>query len=140
MHSTTNEVIVSAERAKELNLPEGAHVLTTILEADGPFEMATARAGILAGIISTERTESGGVKIVSYFDINEPAPEPAPEAPAQPERMPTAEDLATEYLVKEKNMTAAQASDAVLRFGATKVLQRKNAQRDAELDSLLKTE
>lgn len=137
MHSTTKEVIVSEEQAKKYKLPEGAHVLTTIVEADGPFEMASEKADIDADVISVKRTASGGVEIVSYFDINEPAAEVV-EIP-QPERIPTPQELATEYLVQEKGLSELQAADAVSKFGASNILKKKNAERDRQLDVLLES-
>lgn len=114
---------------------KGVHILSSTMEADGPFEIASPKASLEAKVIALRRTDSGGVFLQTAVTITEPVPEalpvPEPEKPA-----PTPEELATEYL-EEKGMSAGEAGAAIERFGAAKILQNKNAERDAELKALL---
>jgi hypothetical protein len=113
----------------------GVHILSSTLEADGAFALASEKAKLDAKVIAVRRTDSGGVFVQTAVTIDEPVPEvvpvPEPEKPA-----PTPEELAAEYL-KEKGMSEGEATAAIERFGAAKVLQKKNAEREAELDALL---
>lgn len=109
MHVTTKEVDQN-----------GTHVITSVLEGDGALAIASAEATLSASVISVQRTESGGVKVQVALTITEPAPAVAP-APLTPE------DEAIAYLVG-KNFDASAALLQVSKFGATRIL----AQRDAE--------
>jgi hypothetical protein len=114
---------------------KGVHILSSTLEADGPFEIASPKAALDAKVIAIRRTDSGGVFVQTAVTITEPvaeAPEPAPA----PEKMPTPEELATEYLTST-GLSAEEAKGAVERFGAAKILAKKNANLDVELDALL---
>lgn len=114
---------------------KGVHILSSTLEADGPFEIASPKAALEAKVIALRRTDSGGVFLQTAVSITEPAAEPVvvpePEKPA-----PTPEELAVEYL-KATGLSASKADGAVERFGAAKILQQKNAALDAELNALL---
>jgi len=114
---------------------KGVHILSSTLEADGPFEIASPKAALEAKVIALRRTDSGGVFLQTAVSITEPAAEPVvvpePEKPA-----PTPEELAVEYL-KATGLSASEADGAVERFGAAKILQQKNAALDAELNALL---
>jgi hypothetical protein len=114
---------------------KGVHILSSTLEADGPFEIASPKAALEAKVIALRRTASGGVFLQTAVSITEPAAEPVvvpePEKPA-----PTPEELATEYL-KSTGLSASEAAGAIERFGAAKILQKKNAALDAELSALL---
>ncbi|HEX3156794.1 MAG TPA: hypothetical protein VHV32_19350 [Candidatus Angelobacter sp.] len=109
MHVTTKDVD-----------EKGTHILTSVLEGDGPIALASEKAKLSATVISVQRTDSGGVKVQTALTISEPAPEVAPE-PLKPE------DEAVAYLVS-KGFAADAAVVHVGKFGATRVL----AQRDAE--------
>jgi len=135
MHVTTKEVVTDEKRAKELDVDPGVHILTSAIDADGPFEMCSPKAKLSAEVIALRRTDNGGIFLQTALTISEPQPEAAP-APEVPEKAPTPEELATEYL-KEKGMTTGEATAAIERFGAAKILFKKNAEREGELDALL---
>jgi hypothetical protein len=113
----------------------GVHILSSTLEADGAFALASEKAKLDAKVIAVRRTDSGGVFVQTAVAIDEPVPEavsaPEPEKPA-----PTPEELAAEYL-KEKGKSDDEAKGMIERFGAAKILQKKTAERQAELDALL---
>jgi hypothetical protein len=115
---------------------QGVHILSSTLEADGPFVLASPTAKLDAKVIAVRRTDSGGVFVQTAVSIEEPKPAPAevqePEKPA-----PTPEELASEYL-KSKGLSADEAKAAIERFTAAKILQKKNAELADELDALLK--
>lgn len=135
MHNTTKEVVADEKVAKELGVDQGTHILSTTCEADGPFEMVSPKGKLHAEIIALRRTESGGVFLQTALSIEEPQPE-VPKAPEPVEAPPTPEELAAAYL-KEKGMKPGEAKAAIERYGAAKILQEKNAERDAELKALL---
>jgi hypothetical protein len=134
MHVTTKEV-ADEKKANELGVDKGVHILTSAIDADGPFEMCSPKAKLSAEVIALRRTDNGGIFLQTALTITEPTPEAAP-APEVPEKAPTPEELAAEYL-KEKGMSAGEATAAIERFGAAKILQKKNAEREGELDALL---
>jgi hypothetical protein len=114
---------------------DGVHILSSTLEADGAFQLASAEAKLDAKVIALRRTESGGVFLQTGVTITEPAPKVAAVAePAKPE--PTAEEQSVAYL-KETGLSDAEAKGAVERFGAAKILKKKQAALDAELDALV---
>ena len=49
MHVTTKEVITDKDQAKELRVEVGCHILTTVIEADGPFYFAGDTASHIVG-------------------------------------------------------------------------------------------
>jgi hypothetical protein len=135
MHLTTKEVITDKDQAKELRVEVGCHILTTVIEADGPFELATDKAKFEADVISVKRTASGGVEIQTAFHVHEPQPEKvATPEPAKP--LPTADEEAAAYL-KEKGLSDEEAKAAVERFGAAAIFAKRHQERDAELNALL---
>src|SRR4051812_48503747 len=75
----------------------GVHILSSTLEADGAFALASEKAKLDAKVIAVRRTDSGGVFVQTAVSIDEPKPSPAkvpePEKPA-----PTPAELAEEYL------------------------------------------
>lgn len=114
---------------------KGVHILSSTLEADGPFVLASPKAKLDATVIALRRTDSGGIFLQTALTITEPAPEVAAPAP-EPEKLPTPEELATDYL-KSTGLSDSEAKAAVERFGAAKILQKKNAALDSELEALL---
>jgi len=116
---------------------QGVHILSSTVEADGPFELASDKAKLDAKVIAVRRTDSGGVFVQTALTITEPEPvvqkAPEPEKPA-----PTAAELATDYL-KSTGLSDSEAAAAVERFGAQKILQKKQAALDAELEALLES-
>ena len=124
MHVTTKEVD-----------DKGVHILSSTVEADGPFELASPKASLDAKVIAIRRTDSGGVFVQTALTIAEPVAEVPAPAPA-PEKLPTPEELATEFLVST-GLSETEAKGAVERFGAQKILQKKNAVLDTELDALV---
>ncbi len=115
---------------------QGVHILSSTLEADGPFSLASPAAKLDAKVIAVRRTDSGGVFVQTAVSIEEPKPAVV-EAPKPEEPAPTPEELATEYL-KSKGLSEDEAKAAVERFTAAKILQKKNAELADELDALLK--
>jgi len=63
---------------------DGNHILTSQLEADGPFELASDKAELHAEVVSVERTASGGIQLVSKVSVIEPKPEPPLPVPPKP--------------------------------------------------------
>lgn len=137
MHTTTKDVVTDKDKAAELDVELGAHILSTTIEADGPFQIASPLAKFHAEVIAVRRTDSGGVFVQTALHIVEPVPA-APAAAPVPEVLPTPEELATEYL-KEKGLTDGEAKTAVDRFGAAKILRKQTEERDSELSALLAT-
>lgn len=114
---------------------DGVHILSSTLEADGPFQLASPNAQLDAKVIALRRTDSGGVFLQTAVTVSEPAPVVAavPE-PAKPE--PSDDEKAADYLVST-GLSAEAAKSAVERFGAAKILKKKQAALDAELDALV---
>ena len=121
MHVTTKEVD-----------EDGVHVLTSVIEGDGPLPIASEKARISARVLSFTRTDSGGVQVVTQVSIQEPAPTTV-EAPAPP---PTDEEVASAYLVT-KGAKKADADAQVVKFGAARILKARDEALDAELASQL---
>ncbi len=115
---------------------QGAHILTSTLEADGPFQLASADAKLDAKVIAVRRTDSGGVVVQTVVTITEPKAA-TPQAPEPEKPAPSLAEQAEEYL-KSTGLSEAEAAAAVERFGAAKILAKKNAALDQELDALLK--
>jgi hypothetical protein len=136
MHTTTKEVVTDDTKAKELGVEKGVHILTTTMEADGPFELASPKAKFDAEVIALRRTDSGGIFMQTALKVVEPTPAPV-EAPKAEEPAPTPEELATKYLQEDKGLSAKEAAGAIERFGAANILRKKNEQRDSELTALL---
>src|SRR5690349_349663 len=112
MHITTKEVD-----------DQGVHILTSIVEADGPLALCSADATLDAKVISVQRTDAGGVKVQTSLTITEPAPAVAPTPePVVPE--PTPEERASAYL-EGKGLSADDAKAAVAKFGAGAVLAKQ---------------
>jgi hypothetical protein len=114
---------------------DGVHILSSTLEADGPFQLASDKAALDAQVIALRRTESGGVFLQTAVKITEPKTE-APKAEEPPVPEPTPEEQAAEYLVST-GLSQKEADAAVERFGARKILAKKQTALDAELDALL---
>ena len=110
----------------------GVHTLTNLVEADGPFALASPNAKLDARVAEIRRTESGGIEVKTQFMISEPvaavAAVPAPE--------PTADDLALAYL-KEKGLGDDDAKAALGKFGTSAILAKQADERSAELNNLL---
>jgi hypothetical protein len=135
MHVTTKEVVTDDKKAKELGVEKGVHILTSTIDADGPFEMATPKAQLEAKVIALRRTDSGGIFLQTALTITEPKPVPAPVV--EPEKpAPTPEELAAEYL-QGIGLSEGEAKAAIERYGAATILRKKNAQLDRELDALV---
>lgn len=114
---------------------QGVHILSSTIEADGPLQLASPKASLDAKVIAVRRTDSGGVFVQTALTITEPTPEPV-KAPEPEKPAPTPEELAAEYLVST-GLSTTEAKAAVERYGAAKILQKKTAALDAELDALV---
>lgn len=115
---------------------DGTHILSSTLEADGPFELASPQAALDARVIALRRTASGGVFMQTAVTVTEPVAA-VPPAPLSDD------DRAVAYFV-EQGFSAEDARGLVARFGAARVLARKadaekakHAALDDELGSLL---
>jgi len=120
MHVTTKEVDQN-----------GTHILTSVVEGDGPNPIASANAKLNAKVISLQRTESGGVQVQTALTIDEPTSAPVVTlAPA---------DEAVAYLVA-KGIAEAEAKEDVATFGVDRVLAARAkdaAEAQAKLDEQL---
>jgi hypothetical protein len=114
---------------------DGVHIITSQIESDGPNALCSDKATFEASVISKQRTESGGVKVQVSLRIVEPAAEPAKEAEA-PKPQPSAAEQASAYL-EAKGSSKEEAAASVERFGADKILAKRQEELDAELDALL---
>jgi hypothetical protein len=115
---------------------DGVHILSSTLEADGPFVLASEKATLDAKVIALRRTDSGGVFLQTAVTITEPTA-------AAPELPKTVEQEAAAYLAS-KGFSSDDAKAAIARFGADRILQRRDAEEkakaaelDDELDNLL---
>jgi hypothetical protein len=122
MHVTTKEVD-----------NDGVHILTSILEGDGATALASENAKLHADVISVQRTASGGIQVQTAVQVEEPQAAKA-EAPA-PE--PTQEEQAAAYLIS-KGLSIDEAKEAVAKFGAAKVLAKRQQELTDELDALVR--
>lgn len=110
----------------------GKHILTSVLEADGPLELVSAKGSVSASVASVVRTSSGGIEVKVVVAVTEPVVE-APKSVSP-------DDLALEYLAG-KGITGKEAEDALKVYGADRILARKSddaAKAQAELDEELK--
>lgn len=129
MHTTTKDVIGTADEAKEMNVPVGTHVLTSVIEGDGPVQLASDKATLSARVLHATRTDSGGIEVQVAVFVSEPTSAPAPPPPA-PE--PTALDNDLAYFT-DKGFSMESAKINVAQFGVARVL----AMREKELDEKL---
>lgn len=110
----------------------GKHILTSVLEADGPFALVSEKGSISASVVSAVRTSSGGVELKVAVSISEPAVE-APKSLSE-------EDVALEYLAS-KGIKGDEAKEDLAKFGASRILAQKSgdeAKAQSELDEELK--
>ena len=129
MHVTTKEIVADKEsRAKYPDLNDGTHILTSVVEADGPVALCSADAKLEARVISIQRTDSGGVKVQVALNITEPAPTVAPVALAP-------KDQASAYLAG-KGMNTAEIAKAIETFGVDRILAREAAEKDQAAKAL----
>lgn len=111
---------------------DGKHILTSVLEADGPFALVSEKGSISASVVSAVRTSSGGVELKVSVSISEPVVE-APKSLSE-------EDVALAYLAS-KGITGDEAKDDLAKFGASRILAQKSddeAKAQAALDEQLK--
>lgn len=62
-----------------------SHVVSSVVEADGPFELVRADQSLLAKVVNVARTASGGLEVAVEVQIQDAAPiaaEPAPSLAA----------------------------------------------------------
>lgn len=50
------------------------HTLTSVIEADGAYELASPEAELSADVVRVERTASGGIEVEMAVKVAEPAP------------------------------------------------------------------
>jgi hypothetical protein len=129
VHTTTKDVIGTAEEAKTMNVPVGTHVLTSTIEGDGPVQMASDKAALSARVLHTTRTDSGGIEVQVAVFVSEPTPAPAPApAPVPPSPL----DNAIAYFT-EKGFTLESAKIQVAQFGVDRILAMKSKELDEKL-------
>lgn len=135
MHVSTKDVVTTEDQIKELGVPAGTHILSNTIEADGPFAIASPDATFDTKVIAVRRTESGGVFVQTAVFISEPQPaQAAPAEPAEPALTP--EEEAVSYFVG-KGFSDEDAKKNVEKYGAAKVLAKRNAELDDELNTLV---
>lgn len=111
---------------------DGVHILTNLVEGDGPNPIASDKAKLEAKVISVSRTESGGVQVQTALSISEP------EVVAP--KLLSEDDVALEYLAS-KGITGDEAKEDLAKFGASRILAQKSsdeAAKQADLDEQLK--
>jgi hypothetical protein len=131
MHTTTKDVVGNEVDAKFLNVPVGAHIVTTVIEGDGPVALCSAEAKLSARVLHVTRTDSGGMEVQVAVLVSEPAPAivtPPTPAPAPP----IPQEQAVSYFTS-KGMSIETAKAKVEEFGVARVL----AAREKELDNEL---
>jgi hypothetical protein len=133
LHTTTKDVIGTADEAKAMNVPVGTHILTSVIEGDGPVAMCSDKATLSAKVISTSRTDSGGIQVQVAVSVSEPT---AVAAPAPPPPPPTPLDNAIAYFTS-KGFTAESAKAQVAQFGIDRVLAMASKELDEKLASLV---
>lgn len=75
MHITEKDTVSDDKAAKELGVAKGSHLLTSTLEADGPYELATDKGTLSAKVLSCTRTAGGGIVLKTAITVTEPQPE-----------------------------------------------------------------
>lgn len=133
MHTTTKDVIGTTEEAKEMNVPVGTHILTSIIEGDGAVAMASEQAKLSAKVLHVTRTVSGGIEVQTAVFVSEPTPAAAP-APPPPE--PTDQEKAEAYFTS-KGFSVASAKAQVEQFGVGRVLAMASKELDEKLKALV---
>jgi hypothetical protein len=119
MHVTTKEVDQN-----------GTHILTSVVEGDGPNPICSENAKLTAKVISISRSSSGGVQVQTSLTIEEPAVSTPVAAD------PNADVLA--YL-KSKGQSPAEAQANLAKFGAERIRGLK-AKEDLEAQAKLDEE
>lgn len=112
----------------------GAHIITNVIEFDGAGEIASEKAKLSASVVSVSRTESGGVEVKTSVVVSEPVVE-QPKA-VEPEKVLSADEQALEFLHEQGN-SDEDAKEALAKFGAARILAKRNAKLDEELDSVI---
>lgn len=134
MHVTTKDVVQNADQAQALGLPVGAHLLTSVLEADGACELASDKAKLSGKVLSIERTASGGISVQVAVSVVEPAVE-APKVEPEKPRLSN-QELAVAYF-QGKGFSAKEAEEKVEQFGVDRVLAKRDAELNDQLDQEL---
>ena len=136
MHTTTKDVIGTADDAKAMNVPVGTHILTSTIEGDGPVAMCSDKASLSAKVLHVTRTGSGGIEVQTAVSVSEPTPAPVmASAPAEDPKFLAAVD----YFIG-KGLTDADARKNVNQFGVDRVLAAKDKELDDKLADMVRTE
>lgn len=133
MHTTTKDVIGTADEAKEMNVPVGTHILTSVIEGDGAVAMASEQAKLSAKVLHVTRTASGGIEVQTAVFVSEPAPVVAPAPPPPP---PSDQEKAIAYFT-DKGFSVASAKAQVEQFGVGRVLAMASKELDEKLAALV---
>ncbi len=107
----------------------GKHILTSVLEADGPFALVSENGALSASVVSVVRTASGGIELKVAVAITEPLPV----------AVLSADDQAIAYLAS-KGKTGEEAKSALKAYGAERILAQKSnddAEKQSDLDKEL---
>jgi hypothetical protein len=132
MHITSKDVIGDQKTADELEVPVGAHVITSTVDGDGAVQLVSPDAKLHADVISIARTPSGGFEVKTAVFIKEPLPSVA-EVPLTPDAQAAA------YLAS-KGQDETEAEESVTKYGASRILAAKakeDAAKHADLDKEL---
>jgi len=133
MHTTTKDVIGTDTDAKAMNVPVGTHILTSVIEGDGPVAMCTDKASLSAKVLHVTRTDSGGIEVQTAVFVSEPAPATAP-TPVIAEDPKFLEAVA--YFVG-KGLSDTEARKSVNEYGVARVLAAKDRELDNQLTALV---
>jgi hypothetical protein len=122
MHITTKDVVANKsdqEKYPDSSLPVGTHILTSILEGDGPVALCSDTAKFDAKVISAKRTDSGGIQVQTAVTVLEPASVSTASGPNAD---------ALRYLIS-KGFSPEDSAAHLDKFGSGRIL----AQRDKDV-------
>ena len=57
---------------KDTSKDGATHILSSVIEADGPFELCPADAVLTGEVLSVKRTASGGIEVQTAISRSEP--------------------------------------------------------------------
>src|ERR1035441_4513292 len=137
MHITTKDIVAKQEdllKYPDASLPIGTHILTSIIEGDGPVALCSELAKFDAKVISTQRTASGGIQVQTAVSVAEPGLVSTASGP-------NADAL---RFLQSKGFSGDESAAHLDKFGATRILAQcdkdaaaENAKLDEEVGSAI---